>query len=268
MDTELTEVFSLTDQVAVVTGAASGIGREAAVTFARAGAHVVLADVDEAGLAETAGQVTRRTDRQALVRPTDVSSKAAVDDLALAALDGLGRLDVWANVAAILRYWTIVEATEADVAQILAVNLLGTYWGTAAAGRAMSAAGRGAIVNVASAGGETPAPTLSGYGMTKAGVLQLTRTAAAELGPAGVRVNAVSPGWVVTPMVAHYWTGADGLADEAARQATIERNASRSPLGVVGQPADIAHCMLFLASAAAAFMTGQVLRPNGGVLMA
>jgi 3-oxoacyl-[acyl-carrier protein] reductase len=268
MDEELTEAFSLTDQVAVVTGAASGIGREAAVTFARAGAHVVLADVDEAGLAGTADEVARWTDRRVLVQPTDVSSKAAVDDLAAAALDGLGRLDVWANVAAILRYWTIVEATEADVARILAVNLLGTYWGTAAAGRAMSAAGRGAIVNVASAGGETPAPTLSGYGMTKAAVMQLTRTAAAELGPAGVRVNAVSPGWVVTPMVAHYWTGPDGRSDETARQAAIDRNAGRSPLGVVGQPADIARCMLFLASAAAGFVTGQVLRPNGGVVMA
>jgi len=104
--------------------------------------------------------------------------------------------------------------------------------------------------------------------MTKAAVIQLTRTAAAELGPQGVRVNAVSPGWILTPMVAHYWTGPDGAEDPAAKAAAVARNADRSPLGIVGEPSDVSLCMLYLASPAARFMTGQVLRPNGGVVMA
>src|SRR2546423_405024 len=151
-------------------------------------------------------------------------------------------------------------ATAFSLDAVLAVNLKGVFWGTAAAGRLMAAARRGAIVNVASAGGEVPAPTLSVYGMTKAAVIQLTRTAAAELGPAGVRANAVAPGFVDSPMTQRAWTAADGSVDEQMRTEVLGSRASASPLGVVGEPRDIASAMLYLATDASKFMTGQVVR--------
>jgi 3-oxoacyl-[acyl-carrier protein] reductase len=260
---ELVAAFSLDGRTAVVTGAAMGIGRQTAITYGQAGATVVLADRDKAGLEETASLV-----EGAVIVPTDVSVKAEVDDLARSAVRAGGRLDVWANVAGIIRNSPIVDTTEDDLDTIVGVNLKGVYWGTAAAGRVMSAAKRGSIVNVASAGGEMPAPTLSVYGMTKAGVIQLTRTAAAELGPNGIRANAVAPGFIETPMTKRAWTGADGSVDDAKRTEVLALRGAQSPLRTTGEPEDIAYAMLYLAADASKFMTGQVLRPNGGVFMA
>ena len=257
----------LANKSAVVTGAANGIGRQTAVTYAQAGANVVLADVKAEELAETAGLV-EGLGTKALVVPTDVSSRSAVDDLAREAIRGTGRVDVWANVAGIIRNFFVVDATEEDVEAIVRVNLLGVYWGCSAAGRLMSAAGRGSIVNVASAGGEMPATSLSAYGMTKAGVVQLTRTVAAELGPKGVRANVVAPGFIETPMTQRVWTNEDGSIDEEKRAQVMGLRGAQSPLGTTGQPEDIAWSMLFLAADASRFMTGEVLRPNGGVVMA
>lgn len=263
---DVESAFSLAGRTAVVAGAARGIGRETAVTYAKAGANVVLADVLEDDLAET-GRLIEAAGGAALVVPTDVRSKAAMTDLARSAVRATGRIDVWANVAGIIRNSLVVDTTEDDLDSVVAVNLKGVYWGCAAAGRVMAAAGRGAIVNVASAGGEMPAPTLSTYGMTKAGVIQLTRTLAAELGPSGVRANAVAPGFVETPMTRRSWLAADGTIDETKRAATIDTRSAQSPLGVIGTPSDIAYAMLYLAADASKFVTGQVIRVNGGVYM-
>jgi 3-oxoacyl-[acyl-carrier protein] reductase len=265
MHPELEKTFSLAGRVAVVTGAAGGIGRQAAITFAQAGADVAIADVGEAGLAGTEARV-RELGRRVLARRTDVSKRDEVEALAVAAREQLGRIDVWANVAGIIKYAPIVEAKEADVRAVLDVNLLGVYWGVAAAGKAMAATG-GCILNIASAGGEMPAPTLSVYGMTKAAVIHLTRTAAAELGARGIRVNAIAPGFIETAMTSHYFTDAQGRVDAVAREKILAQRASQTPLRATGEPADIAWCMLYLASDAARFVTGQTLRPNGGVYM-
>lgn len=263
---DIADSFSLDGRVAVITGAAMGLGRSTAVTLAKAGADVVLADVAVDELEQTAAMVVDAGGRAEMV-PTDVSSRTAVEDLARAGFKLSGRLDVWANVAGVIRRRPITEMTEEDLDFIIGVNLKGTYWGVAVAARVMATKKSGAIVNVASGGAEMPAPGISAYGASKAGVIQLTRVAATELGPSGIRVNAVAPGFVETPMTQQNWTSGDGTVDEETRSATLAAMAGRSPLGSNGSPQDIANAILYLASDASSFVTGQVLRVNGGVHM-
>jgi 3-oxoacyl-[acyl-carrier protein] reductase len=265
LSNELVEQFSLHGRTAVITGAAGGIGRQAAITFTQAGANVLIADVGIAGLEETAAMVAA-AGGNATVVPTDVSDRDQVNALADAAVKTHGRLDVWANVAGVIRYMNIVDATPEDVEFITKVNLWGTYWGVAAAGRTM--ANGGSIINVSSAGGDMPAPTLSIYAMTKAAVSHLTRCAAVELGANDIRVNAIAPGFTDTPMVQGRWTNADGSIDEAERESYTSTRAAQSPLRTIATPEDQTWAMLYLASDASRFVTGQVIRPNGGVVMA
>jgi 3-oxoacyl-[acyl-carrier protein] reductase len=265
LSNELIEQFSLHGRTAVITGAAGGIGRQAAITFTQAGANVLIADVGVAGLEETAEMVAA-AGGTATVVPTDVSDRDQVNALAEAAIKTHGRLDIWANVAGVIRYMNIVDATPEDVEFITKVNLWGTYWGVAAAGRAMT--NGGSIINVSSAGGDMPAPTLSIYAMTKAAVSHLTRCAAVELGANDIRVNAIAPGFTDTPMVQGRWTNADGSIDEAERESYTNTRAAQSPLRTIATPEDQTWAMLYLASDASRFVTGQVIRPIGGVVMA
>jgi len=266
MHHDIERAFSLEGRVAVVTGAASGIGRQSAIILAQAGARIVLADVDEAGLAETQLQIAEFAGETA-IRRTDVSNRDDVEGLAAFATDWVGRIDVWANVAGVISAAPVVDATEAELDRLISVNLKGTYWGCAAAARVMSAQGSGSIINISSAGADFPAPGLSVYAMTKAAVNMLTRTLAHEVGLHGVRVNVIAPGFIDTPMVAYRWRTPDGGIDEAKRAEILRLRAGGSVLGLTGEPGDIGFAMLYLASDASRFVTGQVLRPNGGVAM-
>jgi 3-oxoacyl-[acyl-carrier protein] reductase len=265
LDTEITNAFSLEGRIAVVTGAASGLGREAARLFARAGADIVLADLDEAGLEETAALV-REAGGNAFVRLVDVADRDAVEALADAAQREAGGLDIWINSAGVTLWAGVIETTREAAERVIAINMMGTYWGCAAAGRAMQAQGRGGtILNVSSTAGDSPVPTLSVYGMAKAGVNQLTRVCAKEFGGFGVRVNAVVPGWIDTPINTSMYRDAAGGLDLDKREAVLAQMRAMSPLGLTGEPSDIGFALLYLASDASKYVTGQLLRVSGGV---
>jgi 3-oxoacyl-[acyl-carrier protein] reductase len=266
MHPDIQNAFDLTDRVAVITGAASGIGRAASILFAKAGANLVIADRSEAGLSGTAAEVTK-LGREVASVVMDVSIKRDVEALVATAIDRFDRLDIMANVAGILRNALFLDVTEEDLDEIIAVNQKGVFFGCQAAAKVMAERGGGSIINIASAGMDMAAPNIAVYAMTKAAVAMMTRSLAIEMGDKGIRVNTIAPGFTDTGMTQRHWTDDAGHQDIAARDAMWGQMAQMVPLGSIGQPEDIAYAMLYLVSDAARFVTGQVVRPNGGVVM-
>jgi 3-oxoacyl-[acyl-carrier protein] reductase len=258
--------FDLSGRAAIVTGAASGIGRSTARTLAAAGATVVCADVNGPGAEETAASISAEGGR-AIAATVDVSRKSDVERLVTDTVSDLGRLDIMCNNAGIMHDSSVLDTDEADLDRVLAVNLKGVFFGCQAAGRVMAEQGRGSIINMASGAVDTPAPRIVCYAIAKAGVNQLTKTLALELGPKGVRVNAIAPGFVITGMTGRHFMLPDGSVDPERFDAATAPMRRASPLGIVGEPEDIAWAVLYLASDASRFVTGQTLRPNGGVTM-
>ncbi|MEV6581493.1 SDR family NAD(P)-dependent oxidoreductase [Streptomyces sp. NPDC051582] len=247
--------YDLTGRTALITGAASGIGRATAVLLAGAGAAVHCADRDEKGIAETADLVSK-AGGSATLHPLDVTDRAALRAAAAAA----GPLDITAAIAGIMHTSSVLDTTDEDLDRVLDINFKGVLRTCQEAARAMIASGRpGSIVTMASGAVDAAQPGLLCYSAAKAAVVQLTRTLATEAGPHGIRVNAVAPGWIRTPM-----TGRHGPEVQEQTEAAMVR---MSPLRRVGEPEDIAQAVLYLASDASSFMTGQILRPNGGVSM-
>lgn len=239
-------MFSIDNKVAVVTGAASGIGLATARRFAAAGASVVLADIADGGevAAELGGTFVR----------TDVTDEAQVGALVAAAVERHGRLDVMVNNAGIIGPGRGITADSMDdVRQVLEINLLGAMHGIKHAAAAMERGG--AIVNTASMAGVVGFPGLSAYGASKWGVIGLTKHTAVELGPLGVRVNCVCPTGVSTPMageeVDHWAVAAQSLANQHVRRlATAD---------------EIAAAIHYLACDEAAMVNGHALHVDGGM---
>ncbi|MFG2786727.1 SDR family NAD(P)-dependent oxidoreductase [Streptomyces sp. NPDC048419] len=249
------KAYDLTGRTAFVTGAGGGIGRASAVLLAEAGATVHCADRDAEGLHETAtlikdGGGTARTHQ------LDVTDRAQLRG----AVESCGRLDVMAAIAGIMHTSPVLETRDEDFDRVLSVNFKGVLYACQEAARLMlEGKTGGSIVTMASGAVDTGRPGLLCYGVAKAAVVQLTKTLANEVGRHGIRVNAVAPGWIRTPMTDRHEAGA-----QAQTEATMARMA---PLGRVGEPLDVAHSVLYLASDASSFTTGQILRPNGGVAM-
>ncbi len=260
------DAFDLTGRVALVTGAGRGLGRAISARLAEAGATVVCADIDLATATETASTIRADGHRAAPVH-LDVTRRADVEALVDQVVADQGHLDVMVNNAAIIADGLVLDTTEEELDRVLAVNFKGVFFGCQAAGRVMSHQGSGSIINLASGAIDMPTPSLVCYSTAKAAVAQLSRTLAMELAPQRVRVNAIAPGWIDTPMNERHARRADGSLDEAQQAAYREQRAKLSPMNMAGEPDDIAFAALYLASPAAKFVTGVVMRPNGGSTM-
>ncbi len=249
--TNATSHLSLQGRRVLVTGASMGIGRAVALAAAAAGAEVVLSARGRAGLEAVAGEVAA-TGGRAVVLPFDAGDPAAIR----AAIDAAGPLDGLVNNAGSVTREPFLEASEAEIDRVLALNVKGAALVAQAAARGMVSGGRGgSIVNISSVAGLVGARNRSVYAASKHAVMGLTRTMALELGPHGIRVNAVCPGLVNTPLAAEL------MADAAFVAATR----ARIPLGRIMEPEDIAGPVVFLLSGAAAGVTGIALPVDGGL---
>lgn len=249
------DLFRLDGQVAVVTGSGRGIGRGIALALAEAGADVVVTARRTDDVLATADEVRRRG-RRAVALPGDLRSAGLPDRLARAAVEELGGLDVWVSNAGGTDergVRPLVQTSDTQLRDMLELNLVVAQAGARAAAQRMGPGG--AIVHVASGAGMRAAPNTGAYGAAKAAVLSLTATMAAELAPSGVRVNAVSPGMVPT----------DSFYDVLEfTEADLPRLAATVPLGRLGTPQDIAAAVVYLASPASSWVTGQNLLVGGG----
>ncbi len=244
------------ERVAVVTGSASGIGRAAAIRFAREGTTVMAADIDRTGVEETVRSITDAGGSARAMR-TDVSRSHEVEQLVAATVKEFGRLDVMiANAGIPGANHTLLEMPEDEWDRVIAVNLKGVFLCGQAAARAMVVAGRGGtIINTASIYAETCEPMAAPYCASKGGVRMLTKAMALEFGPHGIRVNAVAPGAIRTGM---------NPLDDPGRVSQIEGSV---PLRRIGQPEDIADVIFFLASDDARYINGDMIIIDGGLIV-
>lgn len=241
------------DKVVIVTGAARGIGRATAERFLSEGAKVVIADINEQRLKQTAQEIGSAD--TVLTCVTDVSIKSQVDDLVTAAVERFGHLDIMVNNAGICPIVPFLDVTEEVYDQVLDVNLKGTFLGTQAAARQMLAQGKGGvIINMSSINSGLANPNVAPYAISKGGMNQVTSTAAVAFAPDGIRVVGVGPGTIMSEMVA------GDFVDSAGNKQIL----MRTPLGRFGEPSEIAGVVAFLASDDASYFTGETIYPDGG----
>ncbi len=243
----------MTDEVVIVTGSGRGIGRAIALDFAKSGANLVLVDLD----VETLDSVRDETSAlgvEVMIRRTDVSQKSEVDKMVNDVVRGFKRVDVLVNNAGIIIRKPMEEYAEDDWDRVIDVNLKGVFNFCHAVSKTMIAQRYGRIVNIASIMGDRALPPRASYCASKGGIIALTKDLAAEWAKYGITVNAISPGWVETELTKNYFV------QEEVRSLLL----SRIPIGRFGQPEEIAHMALFLASKKSGYITGQNFYVDGG----
>jgi 3-oxoacyl-[acyl-carrier protein] reductase len=243
----------LQDKVAIVTGGGQGIGRATAITFAREGAKVVVADMNEEATKAVADEITS-SGGQAIPVVVNVTQSDSVDAMVQATIDWGGTIDVLVNNAGITKDSRLQKMGEDAWDAVINVNLKGVWLCGKAASVKMLEQGSGSIINASSIVGRYGNFGQSNYAATKGGVIAMTQTWAIEMGPKGVRVNAIAPGFTMTPML------------ETVPQKVLDDISSKTPLRRLGTPEDIANAYLFLASDESSFITGQVIEVSGGIL--
>jgi len=242
----------LTDKVAIITGSTQGIGLATALRFAAEGARVVVSDIGQQRVDQAVAAIAAQGG-QAIGAVVDVTDRLAIDAMVAKVKATWGRIDVLINNAGITKDARLAKMSSAQFDAVIAVNLKGVFECTQAVAETMTAQGSGSIVNASSVVGLYGNFGQTNYAATKAGVIGFTKTWARELGPKGVRVNAVCPGFVLTPIL-------DTVPD-AVKQKMIEK----VPLGRLGRPEEIAAVYAFLASDDSSYMNGAVLEVSGGI---
>ena len=244
--------MELTGKVALVSGAAQGIGKAVALLLARNGADMVVSDINFEKAQETVKEV-ETIGRKAMAMKVDVSNFNDVDQMTKAILERFGKIDILINNAGIARDKLILRMTEEDWDAVIDINLKGTFNCTKAVLKQMIKQKTGKIVNIASVVGEMGNAGQSNYAASKAGVIGLTKTIAREVAQRGINVNAIAPGYIETSMT-------DALPEKAKEE--LKR---LIPLERLGRPEDVAHAVLFLVLEASSYITGQVLFVEGGI---
>ncbi len=248
--------MKLGNRVAIVTGGAQGIGRAIALGLAREGADVVVADIQPDRAAEAAAEVAA-LGRRSLAQAVDVSTVADLEALIQATQTEFGTIDILVNNAGIALPTPFLETTEADWDRIIDVNLKSAFFCTQLVARVMAAKRKGAIVNLASTSSFVAGRQEVPYAISKAGVRMLTAAAAAELAPYNVRVNAIAPGLIKTPLTAKHFPSPEAL------EARVK---AKAPMGRAGTPEDLVEAVIFLCSDGADYVTGHTLVVDGGWL--
>lgn len=262
---DVSQAFRLTDKVAIVTGGGSGIGEASATVLAGAGARVVVADLD-LDSAESVAKAITNDGGDAVARKVDVSDPAQVTALVEDTVADLGRLDVLHNNAGIMLRTPLTEISHEEFDQVLGVNLKSVLYGIQAAAKVMGPGS--SIVNTLSTIIDFSTRGTGSYATSKKGAEALTRTFAVELGPRGIRVNGVAPGWTDSGMTRSKTVDESEQFDQATFDELAQKMATASPLEGVTEAVDSAYAVLYLSTDASRFVTGHVVRVNGGASMA